>query len=158
MGCGHLVTQFQGQILRAAANNRVRGHASVCGYAPPFPYIKGDLAMCGVYRRRYFLLRSVTRLEPSTHTTYWSNCRTSTTIPLRSHLVGWGPTRFCSLTQFPMTSGGRTRVCSDSRSCALMCRTRSASSLAFSVSRQVQCGRYSPGGAGMKSSRMRRPN
>ena len=35
---GHLVTQFQGQILRAAANNRVRGHASVCGYAPPFPY------------------------------------------------------------------------------------------------------------------------
>ena len=39
----HLVTQFQGQsrqILRAAANNRVRGHASVCGYAPPpFPYI-----------------------------------------------------------------------------------------------------------------------
>ena len=34
---GHLVTQFQGQILRAAANNRVRGHASVCGYAPPSP-------------------------------------------------------------------------------------------------------------------------
>ena len=31
---GHLVTQFQGQILRDAANNRVRGHASVCGYAP----------------------------------------------------------------------------------------------------------------------------
>ena len=74
-------------------------------------YIKGDLAMCGVYRRRYFLLRSVTRPEPSTRTTYWSNCRTSTTIPVRSRLVGWGPTRFCSLTQFPMTSGGRTRVC-----------------------------------------------
>ena len=34
---GHLVTQFQGQILRDAANNRVRGHASVCGYAPPLP-------------------------------------------------------------------------------------------------------------------------
>ena len=34
---GHLVTQFQGQILRAAANNRVRGHASVCGYSPPSP-------------------------------------------------------------------------------------------------------------------------
>ena len=118
-------------------------------------YIKGDLAMCGVYRRRYFLLRSLTRSEPSTRTTYWSNCRTSTTIPVRSHLVGWGPTRFCSLTQVPMTSGGRTRVCSYSRSCALMCRTRSASSLASSVSRQVQCGRYCPGGAGMKS-RMRR--
>ena len=36
---GHLVTQFQGQILRAAANNRVRGHASVCGYAPPLPSV-----------------------------------------------------------------------------------------------------------------------
>ena len=34
---GHLVTQFQGQILRAATNNRVRGHASVCGHAPPLP-------------------------------------------------------------------------------------------------------------------------
>ena len=34
---GHLVTQFQGQISRDAANNRVRGHASVCGYAPPLP-------------------------------------------------------------------------------------------------------------------------
>ena len=33
---------------------------------------------------------------------------------------------------------------------------RSASFLASSVSRQVQCGRYCPGGAGMKS-RMRRP-
>ena len=31
---GHLVTQFQGQILRDAANSRVRGHASVCGHAP----------------------------------------------------------------------------------------------------------------------------
>ena len=120
-------------------------------------YIKGVLAMCGVYRRRYFLLRSVTRPEPSTRTTYWSNCRTSTTIPVRSHFVGWGPTRLCSLTQFPMISGGRTRVCYDSRSCALMCQTCSTSSLASSVSRQVQCGRYCPGGTGMKS-RMRRPN
>ena len=33
----HLVTQFQGQLLRDAANNWVRGHASVCGYAPPSP-------------------------------------------------------------------------------------------------------------------------
>ena len=31
---GHLVTQFQGQILRAAENNRVCGHASTCGHAP----------------------------------------------------------------------------------------------------------------------------
>ena len=34
---GHLVTQFQGQVLRAAANNRVCGHASGCGYAPTSP-------------------------------------------------------------------------------------------------------------------------
>ena len=47
-------------------------------------------------------------------------------------------------------------MCYGSRSSAIMCRTRSASSLASSVSRQVQCGRSCPGGAGMKS-RMRRP-
>ena len=40
---GHLVTQFQGQILRAAANNRVRGHASVCGYDPPSPTLDTKL-------------------------------------------------------------------------------------------------------------------
>ena len=34
---GHVVTQFQGQILRAAANNRVCGHASTCGHAPTSP-------------------------------------------------------------------------------------------------------------------------
>ena len=72
--------------------------------------IKGALAICGVYWRRCFLLRSVTRPDPSTRMTYWSYCRTSTTIPVRSHLVGCGPTRFCSLTQLPITSGGRT-VC-----------------------------------------------
>ena len=43
---GHLVTQFQGQILRDAANNRVRGHASVCGHAPPLP-----LRICWPHRR-----------------------------------------------------------------------------------------------------------
>ena len=36
---GHLVTQFQGQILRAAANNRVCGHASTCGHDPTSPTI-----------------------------------------------------------------------------------------------------------------------
>ena len=34
---GHLVTQFQWQILRAAANNRVCGHASTCVHAPTSP-------------------------------------------------------------------------------------------------------------------------
>ena len=34
---GHLVTQFQGQILRAGANNRVCGHDSTCRHAPTPP-------------------------------------------------------------------------------------------------------------------------
>ena len=33
----HLVIQFQGQILRAAANDRVCGHALGCRYAPTSP-------------------------------------------------------------------------------------------------------------------------
>ena len=48
---GHLVTQLQGQILRAAANNRVRGHASVCGYAPPSPTI--DYFLCCPLQFKY---------------------------------------------------------------------------------------------------------
>ena len=49
---GHLVTQFQGQILRAAANNRVCGHASTCGHAllPPTDY--------GTSRVSYWILDS----------------------------------------------------------------------------------------------------
>ena len=43
---GLLVTQFQSQILRAAANNRVRGHASVCGYAPPSPTYNKCIQCC----------------------------------------------------------------------------------------------------------------
>ena len=34
---GHFVTQFQGQILRAVANNRVCGHTTTCGHAPTSP-------------------------------------------------------------------------------------------------------------------------
>ena len=34
---GNLVSQFQGQILRAAANNTVCGHAKGCVYAPTSP-------------------------------------------------------------------------------------------------------------------------
>ena len=39
---GHLVTQFQGQILRAAANNGVRTCLG-CGYAPTSPIDHKDL-------------------------------------------------------------------------------------------------------------------
>ena len=36
---GNFATQFQGQISRAASNNRVCGHASTCGHAPTSPTI-----------------------------------------------------------------------------------------------------------------------
>ena len=116
--------------------NPVRGSASCGGVSVRMPmgnsgmilaggttdgkWISGDLATCGVCWRRCLRLRRVTRTDPSTRSTYWSYCRTSATIPVRSHLVGGGPTRFCSRTQLPMVSGGRTRVCSDSLSCVLI--------------------------------------
>ena len=45
----------------------------------------------GVYLRRNLRLRMVTRLDPSTHTAYWSYCLTSMTTPVLSHLRGWAP-------------------------------------------------------------------
>ena len=60
----------------------------------PGTIMMGVREMTGVYFLRYFLLQRVTRPEPSTRTTYWSNCRTSTTMPVLSHLVGWGPVWF----------------------------------------------------------------
>ena len=43
LGCGPPCdTVSRPYILRAAANNRVRGHASVCGYAPPSPTLDKD--------------------------------------------------------------------------------------------------------------------
>ena len=67
----------------------------------------GARGTTGRYLRRNFLFRRVTRPEPSTRTTYWSNWCTSTTIPVLSHLVGWGPVWFWMRTQSPTTSGGR---------------------------------------------------
>ena len=60
----------------------------------PGTIMMGVREMTGVYFLRNFLLRRVKRSEPSTRTTYWSNCRTSTTMPVLSHLVGWGPVWF----------------------------------------------------------------
>ena len=56
---------------------------------------------------RNFLFRRLTRPEPSTLTMYWSNWRTSITIPILSHLVGFGPVWFCIRTLSPTSSGGR---------------------------------------------------
>ena len=67
----------------------------------------------GMYFRRNFRLRNVTLPEPSTLTTYWSNCRTSMTTPVLSHFLGCGPTWFWMRTRSPVLSGGRRLVCSD---------------------------------------------
>ena len=41
--------------------------------------------------RKNLRLRTVIRPDPFTRTTCWSNWRTSTTLPVLSHLVGWRP-------------------------------------------------------------------
>ena len=48
----------------------------------------------GVYRRRKRRFRVVRRPDPSVLMEYWWYCRTSTTVPVLSHLVGWRPVWF----------------------------------------------------------------
>ena len=48
---GNLVIQFQGQIVRAAANNRVCGHASTCRHAPTSPNLS--------WTPKFYLLNNV---------------------------------------------------------------------------------------------------
>lgn len=60
--------------------------------------IREGTGYTGIYFLRNFLLRSVTRPEPSTLTTYWSNWRTSITSPVLSHFNGCGPTWFWTRT------------------------------------------------------------
>ena len=45
----------------------------------------------GVYRRRKRRFHVVRRPDPSVLTEYWWYYRTSTTVPVLSHLVGWCP-------------------------------------------------------------------
>ena len=116
----------------------------------------GARGMTGVNVRRNRLFRRVTRPEASLRTTYWSNWRTSSMMPVLSHWVGWGPVWFWIRTESPTVSGGRCRVCSDKRSAACICRFRKASSRERRVSCQVGWGLYLPGWMGMKS-RMGRP-
>ena len=93
----------------------------------PGAIARGARGITGTYFRKNFLFRRVIRPEPSTRTTYWSNWRTSTTIPVLSHLVGWGPVWFWMRTQSPTTKGGSMRVCSVKRSEVRIWRLRKAS-------------------------------
>ena len=50
---------------------------------------KDGMVWRGVYRRRKQLFRVVRQPDPSVLMEYWWYCRTSTTVPVLSHLVGW---------------------------------------------------------------------
>ena len=107
--------------------------------------------MTGTYFLKNFRFLNVTWPEPSIRMTYWSNWRTSTTIPDLSHLVALGPLWFCNLTQSPTLRGGRCWVCSSNRSHIFSCLLRSASSLASRVCLHAGWGKYLPGWMGIKS-------
>ena len=100
----------------------------------------GRRVIAGENFRRNWRLRRVTRPEPSTRMTYWLCWRTSTTSPVLSHRLGFGPSWFWRRTQSPTARGGSRRVCSLQRSASFIWRLRNASSLAASVSRHVGCG------------------
>ena len=157
VGPSDVASSFTGEggAPEPAVEGRVTGGGDELADGPGH-MARGARGMTGRNLRKNFLLRKVTRPEPSTLTTYWSNWRTSTTIPVLSHLVGWGPVWFWIRTQSPMTKGGRTRVWAVRRSAVRMCRFRRASSLDRRVSCQVEWGWYFPGWMGMKS-RMGRP-
>ncbi len=63
---------------------------SLDGTMPNVLWLGTWCVMTGTYFWRNFRFRSVTRPEPSTCITYWSNWRISTPIPVLSHLVGFG--------------------------------------------------------------------
>ena len=101
---------------------------------------RGGLVCTGMYFLRNFRFRVVILPEPSTRTTYWSNWRTSITMPVLSHLVGYGPVWFWMRTWLPTARGGSLLVCSVHLSAAFMWRFRRASSLMARVSLHVGCG------------------
>ena len=128
------------------------GVVTTAGGAMVFVVVGGcDVVVYGTNRRRNFLFRSVRRPEPSTLTKYWSNCRTSTTTPVRSHLRYSVPIWFCIRTWSPMRSGSRHFVCSESVSIARAWRRRNPSSRRLRTSTQTSEGEYLPGRMGMKS-------
>ena len=76
----------------------------------------GGVASAGQNFRRNFLLRRLGRFDPCVFIRYWSNWRTSTTLPVLSHLRGYGPVWFWMRTWSPILRAGRRLVCSESLS------------------------------------------
>jgi hypothetical protein len=71
----------------------------------------------GIYFLRNFLFLSVCLPEPSILMRYWWNWRTSMTMPVLSHLLGWLPDWFWIRTLSPTVSGVRALVFSLHFSC-----------------------------------------
>ena len=65
-----------------------------------------------MYFRKNFLFLNVHRPELSILIPYWSNCFTSMTVPVLSHLFGCGPVWFCTNTLSPTCSACSRFVCS----------------------------------------------
>ena len=83
--------------------------------------------------RNFLFLKDILP-DPSIFTLYWLNGRTSTTVPDLSHLRGWGPDWFCTMTTFDTVSMVSSLVCSVSRSSCFTCLLARASSLLSLVS------------------------
>ena len=81
---GHLVTQFQGQILRDAPNIRARGHASVCGYDPPFPYIIGQEVYYSIGRFFYYIIEHLLHYRA-----FLLHYRALITVSGVYYIIGW---------------------------------------------------------------------
>ena len=118
LGC---LADLEGSVLRCA----------------PSMVSRGGWVCTGMYFLRNLRLHRVILPDPSTRTMYWSNCRTSITTPVLSHLLGYGPVSFWIRTWLPTAKGGSLLVCSVHRSAAFVWRFPRASSRWARVSFQV---------------------
>ena len=78
----------RGVGVRISDSCRVARWGTTGGFVGPGAISRGAYGTTGMYFRKNFQLCSVTRPDPSTCTTDWSNCLTLTTTPVLSHLVG----------------------------------------------------------------------
>ena len=99
----------------------------------------GCLGICWNFLRCFLFLKVVLPVL-STFTRYWSYSLHSTTLPVRSHRLGWLHTKFCRKTLSPCTSGARSLVWASHYSLPAMCLLAMACSLWSSNSRQVLWG------------------
>ena len=111
----------------------------------------GRGSMTGTNFLRNFLFLKVTLRDPSTLTAYWSNCLTSMTVPVLSHLSGCRPVWFCTLTWSPTFKGGSLFVWRRRRSACFICLCLRASSLPDMVACHMGWGSNFAGRTGMKS-------